>query len=388
MARAKGVTDRICWQAEVPKAPWGSIDPEARYNEVLRQVREILDVGLCEKRVELSLPPDFVVKDVEEEIPPILYGATELDAVQRQIDAIEEKLMAYRREHPGSPRDLMAVAKLIGRAKEYDDLLRRRFCTEQEMEEEESTERDETRDIEKGAEGDDRSLFVAAAKAIPAKYRRNVRTDRGTALWRHLLRIKTTAVTPEQIDSMYPPSKIEEDIDGLPGMSSQSKEKLKRVMARRNQAYRDYLDSVQMGDASRPTECDRSEESSDWENRELLEQWSYAAMGLFSEGNRKERGREGLDGYIFLCPDRIRESAKRLTVEEDDLLMTVWIHEFCHSCTRRDIPEDTSEDFAQTSTVLALKATKKQQALDAMVKLACMQPERYQWFEDGRPFKP
>jgi hypothetical protein len=122
-----------------------NITLRARGMEYLRAQREIppakdfhdhekkkIIIDLQPERWPLVLAKVFGLKveDVEEDAAPLTPQLTELDLVESQIDAIEEKLMAYRREHPGGPKDMMAIAKLMGRGKEYDDLLRMRFKLE------------------------------------------------------------------------------------------------------------------------------------------------------------------------------------------------------------------------------------------------------------------
>jgi hypothetical protein len=69
----------------------------------------------------------------KEVVGPIGPQNKALYEVQEEIDAIEERLMAYRREHPGGPKDMMEIARKVGVHKEYDKLLRKRFRLEQKV---------------------------------------------------------------------------------------------------------------------------------------------------------------------------------------------------------------------------------------------------------------
>jgi len=74
-----------------------------------------------------------ILIDVVEETEEILPETTPMALVQDKIDAIEMEIARYCNTHPKAPSDIMSVAKLLGKGKEYDNLLRKEHAIDTAM---------------------------------------------------------------------------------------------------------------------------------------------------------------------------------------------------------------------------------------------------------------
>jgi hypothetical protein len=74
-----------------------------------------------------------ILMDVVEETEEILPETTPMALVQDKIDAIEMEIARYCNTHPKAPSDIMSVAKLLGKGKEYDNLLRKEHAIDTAM---------------------------------------------------------------------------------------------------------------------------------------------------------------------------------------------------------------------------------------------------------------
>jgi hypothetical protein len=73
----------------------------------------------------------YMLRDMEEMVPELEFNLLPheelLAAIEERIDLIEGGVNTYKREHADAPSNLMSVAKLLGKGKEYDNLLRKNF---------------------------------------------------------------------------------------------------------------------------------------------------------------------------------------------------------------------------------------------------------------------
>lgn len=196
-------------------------------------------------------------------------------------------------------------------------------------------------------------------------------------LWGRYRRIRSIAITPTEMDKLYPPKKIDEKIDRM-RISDECKQALRLLVAEVNPTYGEY----RAPDRDGPAQC------KDYHG--LMKVANRIAIGLFVPKiaeDKKAVKKSGLQATIYLCPERIRAAALDCDVPEEDMITAVWVHEFGHSTEISGVGFDLSEHFAQSTAARAFIETNSEGPLAAMVELSEGQPGPYQWFQNGPPCK-